>query len=450
MLWYQNGVPGQWMAATDAGRALFVRATDSPAWIDRVWSSLANVPGASESLDSARGNRVLGQLTSDGLFRTPPFALVTWEGALDEGPVTVRTIVRGDVSLRLATATGRIEVSGRGVSTWIEQSYSNVSAFEIDCGPDAPGDEADAFLPIVAGAVWARRLSSAAMTAATPQEVSEETIAEVTVADPGDRSEPVTPEPGISQPVAEEPVILEPVTTGPDIHEPVVPESAPGYDHLFGATMMRSVEQAAIRPIDADEVDEAPAAPTSKTIELPAFLTGPNPDTLRPASRTPAASAPTAPAPLPLDPASGDHDGLTVMSVDLKKRRVPGTDVRSAGAAPIPAAPLLSLLLPSGGREPLTQPVLVGRAPSVSKVSAGKVPRLVSVGNADQDISRNHVQFDVEGDTVVVTDLHSRNGTMISLPGKAPQKLRQGEPTAVIVGTVVDLGGGIALTVCED
>jgi hypothetical protein len=57
------------------------------------------------------------------------------------------------------------------------------------------------------------------------------------------------------------------------------------------------------------------------------------------------------------------------------------------------------------------------------------------------------VQFAIEGDTVVVTDLHSRNGTMIVLPGKSPQKLRAGEPTSVIPGTVVDLGSGVTLTV---
>ena len=55
----------------------------------------------------------------------------------------------------------------------------------------------------------------------------------------------------------------------------------------------------------------------------------------------------------------------------------------------------------------------------------------------------------VEGGTVVVTDLHSRNGTHVVLPGKSPQKLRQGEPTTVIVGTVVDLGGGVTFTVSE-
>jgi hypothetical protein len=39
---------------------------------------------------------------------------------------------------------------------------------------------------------------------------------------------------------------------------------------------------------------------------------------------------------------------------------------------------------------------------------------------------------------------------MVILPGRQPQQLRQGEPTSVIVGTVVDLGGGVTFTVCED
>ena len=48
---------------------------------------------------------------------------------------------------------------------------------------------------------------------------------------------------------------------------------------------------------------------------------------------------------------------------------------------------------------------------------------------------------------MVVTDLHSRNGTHVVAPGKAPVKLRAGEPTPVLAGTVVDLGGGWTLQV---
>ena len=49
--------------------------------------------------------------------------------------------------------------------------------------------------------------------------------------------------------------------------------------------------------------------------------------------------------------------------------------------------------------------------------------------------------------TVVITDLHSRNGTHVVAPGKPPVKLRSGEPTPVLTGTVVDLGGGWTIQV---
>lgn len=151
----------------------------------------------------------------------------------------------------------------------------------------------------------------------------------------------------------------------------------------------------------------------------------------------------------------GDHDGHTVMTSDIAKlragRKTPSTPAPPGTATATATAPSLVLAVSTtGAREPLTQPILVGRAPSVSKVSGDQIPRLLTVGTADQDISRNHARFALEGGTVVVTDLHSRNGTMIVLPGKGPQKLRAGEPTSVIVGTVIDLGGGVTLTVDED
>ncbi len=103
--------------------------------------------------------------------------------------------------------------------------------------------------------------------------------------------------------------------------------------------------------------------------------------------------------------------------------------------------------MPDGTIEQIGHEVVLGRAPSVSQVSGGRIPRLITIGAGDPDISRNHVRLAVEGDTVVVTDLHSRNGTHVVAPGKAPVKLRAGEPTPVLAGTVVDLGGGWTLQV---
>ena len=112
-----------------------------------------------------------------------------------------------------------------------------------------------------------------------------------------------------------------------------------------------------------------------------------------------------------------------------------------------PAAPQPHLRMPDGALEPIGHELVLGRAPSVSKVSGGRLPRLVTIGHGDPDISRSHVRLALEGGTVVVTDLHSRNGTLVVAPGKPPVKLRAGEPTPVLIGTVVDLGGGCTLQV---
>lgn len=194
-----------------------------------------------------------------------------------------------------------------------------------------------------------------------------------------------------------------------DIESTIVPvpeaaDAAPagdGYDYLFGETVVRNVSEAAVRP---------PEEETEST---------------------------------------GDHDGHTVLTSDLAKLRGRRKPAAAASAAPVVVAKL-SVVLPDGSAELLDQPVLIGRAPSASQVPGGKLPRLVTIGGDDPDISRTHVRIVDEGGTVVVTDLHSRNGTLITLPGKSPQKLRDGEPTSVIPGTIIDLGGGITLAVRED
>ena len=188
---------------------------------------------------------------------------------------------------------------------------------------------------------------------------------------------------------------------------------------------MRTIEDAAVRPADENDADGADGAD--------------NADTAKTGNTSGAADSPTAD--------DGDHDGETIMSGDLNRGDTRGGP--SDDAPRVPESRQLFLELSTGGREALTQPILVGRAPSVSKVSSGLVPRLVTIPG-DKDISRNHAQFALEGDTVVVTDLHSRNGTSIVLPGKSPQKLRAGEPTSIITGTVIDFGGGLAITVEED
>ena len=154
----------------------------------------------------------------------------------------------------------------------------------------------------------------------------------------------------------------------------------------------------------------------------------------------------------------GDHDGLTIASVDIRRLRAEREAAKAADAAPIrgddtdharsqPRQTEPQLRMPDGALEPIGHELVLGRAPSVSKVSGGRLPRLVTIGHGDPDISRSHVRLALEGGTVVITDLHSRNGTLVVAPGKPPVKLRAGEPTPVLIGTVVDLGGGCTLQV---
>ena len=192
----------------------------------------------------------------------------------------------------------------------------------------------------------------------------------------------------------EPPVAKAPPTPNP---EPAVEVPATGYDHLFGETVMRDVESAAVR--SEEEAEEQADV--------------------------------------------GDRTVMVEDIAELRRRR----RAERAGTPVVAAEPQHVLLLSTGGREVLDQPVIIGRAPSAERVSAGRVPRLVSMTTPNQDISRTHAEIALEGGTVVVTDLHSRNGTTITMPGRPPQKLRAGEPTAVIVGTVVDLGDGATITV---
>lgn len=95
----------------------------------------------------------------------------------------------------------------------------------------------------------------------------------------------------------------------------------------------------------------------------------------------------------------------------------------------------------------LDGPVVVGRRPTAPRVVRGAAPRLVSVPSPTHEVSGSHVEFRQDGDVVVVTDLRSTNGTIVRSPARLPVKLRQGESTVAVPGTIVDLGDGNSLEI---
>jgi FHA domain len=134
-----------------------------------------------------------------------------------------------------------------------------------------------------------------------------------------------------------------------------------------------------------------------------------------------------------------------------------GATCRRCGAplphdpVPVPRPVLGVLRLSLGDVITLDRGVLMGRNPRTDFsgpdgfVGAGgeERPHVVKLPSADGDISRTHLRVTLDGWHVLVTDLNSTNGTLITLPGRDPQQLRPGEPVPIQPGTVVTLADGI-------
>lgn len=378
MAQYQPDSTGDSIAAVRGNAVLLLPAT---AVSDALWSALASDDAIAAVLDT---------VTAHGLGSAPPFAL-----AVRDENDTVRVVVRGDYVVDVDA----VRIAGRGVSTFAEQTFEASATVVIARGGvsldgQRPfGEE----LPVVEAMVAAQLVRSSAREVLTPG------------------TGEVMPPRLEGQPASIESTIT-----------PIEETIAPSDDGIDEETVVGvSVPARPLPPFAAS----APAAPAASA--------GPE---------APGTSAST-------EHEAGDHDGLTIAG--------PGLDqLRAERAAQTPVAPPSSadtdpdagassgaptrvrLRLPGGAVETIDDDVIVGRAPSPGRVSGLRLPKLVTIGEGDPDISRSHVRLAIEGDTVVVTDLDSRNGTTILAPGRAPMRLRAGEPVPVLVGTTIDLGEG--------
>jgi hypothetical protein len=84
----------------------------------------------------------------------------------------------------------------------------------------------------------------------------------------------------------------------------------------------------------------------------------------------------------------------------------------------------------------------IGRKPSAPRVLLDGVPRLIQVLSPLNEVSGTHLEVRQRGANVIITDLHSTNGSVINIPGRSPRKLCRGESLVVTAGTLVDIGDG--------
>jgi hypothetical protein len=215
-----------------------------------------------------------------------------------------------------------------------------------------------------------------------------------------------------------------------------------------------------------------PPGPPGGLIDAPPWLSGP-------AGTAPAGTVPVGQVPGPTAPRADpgpDESGSTVkrgeladfVAVTTPPDRIgpvvpallcpsghvnppSGATCRRCGAplphdpVPVPRPVLGVLRLSLGDVIALDRGVLMGRNPRTdfAGTDGEERPHVVKLPSADGDISRTHLRVTLDGWHVLVTDLNSTNGTLVTLPGRDPQQLRPGEPVPIQPGTVVTLADGI-------
>ncbi len=357
---------------------------------------------------------LLEEALSDGLAQLPDLVLFEVDSEL------LRVVVRGKIGIQVSTAAGdSVQTDGQAVRSWTEQVFAAPQVFVA--GEDSPGG-----LPLTCGIVLATGLRWSAATA--PEERASPAPRAAALPVPAAKAPPLPapPVPATSLPVALVPPA--PAETSEsarsDSHPAQLRDTRvepidDSFEHLFESTIMRSVEDAAVRVV-ADDESFISAVPTPTEVRAP--------DEARQFDE------PTAVRP-------GDHDGSTIMAGQLASV-LASTGDPQAQPGSAPAAPL-SLLLSTGQTISLDRGVVIGRRPQVDRVSGSQLPHLVTVPSPQQDISRSHVAIRPTAGGCVAVDLGSTNGSVIRRATGEAVDLRNSAAIDVQPGDVIDLGDGV-------
>jgi hypothetical protein len=478
--------PGHWNLLVIPG-ALVALPPDAPTEVvSTLWERLPAHKTLATVVD------VLTTQAGGSFTALPPFVAAVAEGA------DVRIALRGGVAARVTAADGAHELSGAEVTTWSERFVGGATRIEIT----VESVEGEAGLPVHTGIVRAAAVSAdlesadaapltgalgpAPVVVATHDGASASALAaaavplalfggaalgaDAAISAPLVGTVPVPPQ------VTPPPVVAPPVVAAPPVVTPppvVAPPVAPG-TALPEAIAPEPAEPA---PVDSASPEPAPeASPVTEEIPEQSAESGPvsvidghtlvPTETITPDDEddlfdqlfgetvhtAPERSVPEPAAPpVPPLPAQGDHDGATISAAELRALRQQPASADETPTAVLPVAGASDgsttgrLRVSSGQVVELDRTVIIGRRPRSTRASGASLPHLIAVESPQQDISRSHLEVRPEGDTVVVIDLHTTNGSTLLRPGADPVRLHPGEQTLVLTGDVVDLGDGITV-----
>jgi hypothetical protein len=386
---------GSWLVVFTPTAAVMVDDGLPPDGVDRLWRTLVAAGGVDE---------IVGELTARGLAELPAFGVVVTERRV------LRALLRPGVALVADRGDGHeVRVETLTAATWTEEVIpvpARVRLVGAGAPRDPAGDGPPGQLPVIAGVV---------------------------------RADEVTWEPVAAH--------------------AVTPPAAP----RRGADAPSWSAEAAVVTVQPDLPAPHPAADGAGPVSPPGRLVSDVPFTV-PSCALPARGGvliDTVPARARCG--TGAEDLVTsplvhaILCPDRHPNPVPATSCRRCGvpldfspAELVRRPPLGRLRFTTGQEAVLDRDVIVGRAPSTTRLTDGNLPRLVRVDGPGLDISRNHLQVRLEGWHVLVVDLGSRNGTLVTLPGRPPQLLDAYVPCLVTAGTVVTVADGVSFVYeCE-
>lgn len=475
-------VPGSWVAIAGPGAWLLVSLPPDHEIVQRCWSLLSAGAEAEDVLDA---------LVTQGIRATPAFALV--RVADNER----RAIARGAASVALIDETGAVDVkvAANERSVWTDEPFGEDVDVLLLTNNETTTSTVE--LPMAVGVTMAAsvRVRTRAQERPPIQRVSSPDEARTSPnLDIPPAAAPVTAAP--MPPADAPPPQARPMP--PPVPAPVAPtaavpppaaEDAPSYDFLFGATQrpipltpQPAGPPAAPEPFPVAQSDATAGwstiGPGSLPVaEPPAPVVEPPPPAAAPAGglidslpwATPADSTSTSPA--VVDEAPADVS-MTVDRAALRESAAtsggplvlagrcpnghlspPHAPYCRACRAPMPPGqdgveivrpPLGVLRLSTGDVVTLDRGVLLGRAPEA--VGGGEErPHLVRLVSPENDISRSHAEIVLDGWLVYVRDLNSTNGTVVTLPGQPPTRLRANDLQLLEHGALVTLADEVSV-----
>ncbi|MDR2620937.1 MAG: FHA domain-containing protein [Propionibacteriaceae bacterium] len=405
--WQASYVSGDWVLLTGPYAVVAVQPSAAGHWaaLDR-------------ALDELRVIRDFPALTR---------ALLGWDTALsvdlllvvsETGEITVA--VRGALKVSEAN-TGIMVVDGRGGVMWQCATGAINPPLRIDFEGTGAGAGWDELAP---GMVQAATL----VINATGQGITLPPVAAPAASPPPVALALGQPEvAAVIRPIPDDATQVIPVVTDVDTPEWVLPDSptpttpvtlpAP-WPPPFAAT---AVPEVTPEPEVSDE-----RTTITNISDVQAFVPIPKP----PPTVTPA------PVLSPAAPVSAVAPAAVV--------RTPAAPV--APAAPgAPASVATAQLAFSDGRVlPLSESVVVGRAPQVAPGDRA-VP--IKVYSPNRDVSRTHLRIDPQGAEWLVSDLNSTNGTLVRRPGEATIIATEEAPVPVGFGALVALGDNVVFRI---